>query len=78
MQDFDLARDLTLFARVLRRAEGGRRVVLIFAVSIAVTVANMFGQVRLNEDSSMIFGRSFSSLPFCWRSRSRKPFFRKA
>ena len=24
-QDFNLARDLTLFARVLRRAEGGRR-----------------------------------------------------
>src|SRR5450432_3142082 len=30
MQDFDLARDLMLFARVLRRAEGGRRVTVIF------------------------------------------------
>ena len=45
-RDFNLARDLTLFARVLRRAEGGRRVVAIFVVSIAVTIANMFGQVR--------------------------------
>ena len=39
MQDFDLARDLTLFARVLRRAEGGRRVVVIFVVSIACVSA---------------------------------------
>ena len=45
-QDFNLARDLTLFARVLRRAEGGRWVMAIFLVSTAVTIANMFGQVR--------------------------------
>ena len=37
MQDFDLARDLALFARVLRRAEGGRRVVAIFVASTVVT-----------------------------------------
>ena len=55
MQDFDLARDLTLFARVLRRAEGGRRVMVIFVVSIAVTIANMFGQVRLNEWNGQFF-----------------------
>ena len=46
-QDFDLARDLTLFARV--RAEGGRHVVAIFVASTAVTIANMFGQVELND-----------------------------
>ena len=41
MQDFDLARDLSLFVRVLRRAEGAKRVLAIFVVSIAVTIANM-------------------------------------
>ena len=46
-QDFNLARDLTLFGRV--RAEGGRRVAAIFVASTAVTIANMLGQVRLNE-----------------------------
>ena len=55
MQDFNLARDLTLFARVLRRAEGGRRVMAIFVVSIVVTIANMFGQVRLNEWNGQFF-----------------------
>src|SRR5664279_4684752 len=55
MQDFDLARDLTLFARVLRRAEGGRHVVAIFVASTAVTIANMFGQVRLNEWNGQFF-----------------------
>jgi len=52
-QDFNLARDLALFARV--RAEGGRRVVAIFVVSTAVTIANMFGQVRLNEWNGQFF-----------------------
>ena len=52
-QDFNLARDLTLFARV--RAEGGRRVVAIFVASTAVTIANMFGQVRLNEWNGQFF-----------------------
>jgi len=33
MQDFDLARDLSLFARVLRRAEGGKLVLAIFVTS---------------------------------------------
>ena len=55
MQDFDLARDLSLFARVLRRAEGGQRVVAIFVVSIAVTIANMLGQVRLNKWNGQFF-----------------------
>ena len=52
-QDFNLARDLSVFARV--RAEGGRRVVAIFVVSTAVTIANMFGQVRLNEWNGRFF-----------------------
>ena len=55
MQDFDLARDLILFARMLRRTEGGRRVTAIFIVSIAVTIANMFGQVKLNEWNGQFF-----------------------
>ena len=38
-----------LVRRVLRRAEGGRWVMVIFVVSIVVTIANMFGQVQLNE-----------------------------
>ena len=54
-QDFNLARDLTLFARVLRRAEGGRWVMAIFLVSTAVTVANMFGQVELNDWNGRFF-----------------------
>jgi putative ATP-binding cassette transporter len=52
-QHFNLARDLALFARV--RAEGGRRVVAIFVASTAVTIANMFGQVRLNEWNGQFF-----------------------
>ena len=52
-QDFDLARDLTLFARV--RAEGGRHVVAIFVASTAVTIANMFGQVELNDWNGRFF-----------------------
>jgi putative ATP-binding cassette transporter len=55
MQDFDLARDLSLFARVLRGAEGGRRVAAIFVASIIVTTATMFGQVRLNEWNGQFF-----------------------
>src|SRR5450759_4192233 len=52
-QDLNLARDLALFARV--RAVGGRRVVAIFVASTAVTIANMFGQVRLNEWNGQFF-----------------------
>jgi putative ATP-binding cassette transporter len=48
MRDLNLLRDLALFARVLRKAKGGRRAVTIFVVIIPVTVANMIGQVRLN------------------------------
>lgn len=47
-QDLNLARDLSLFMRVLRRAPGGRIVLAIFIASIVVTIANMLGQVRLN------------------------------
>lgn len=47
-EKFNLLRDLSLFARVLRRAPGGRIVLAIFVASIAVTIANMLGQVRLN------------------------------
>src|SRR5664279_950686 len=54
-QDFNLARDLTLFARVLRRAEGGRWVMAIFVASTAVTIANMFGQVALNDWNGRFF-----------------------
>ncbi|MDI1286231.1 MAG: hypothetical protein PSV46_17735 [Reyranella sp.] len=45
LQDLNLVRDLSLFARVLRRAPGGRRVMAIFVDSIVVTVGNMVGQV---------------------------------
>jgi hypothetical protein len=54
MQDFNLARDLALFARVLRRAEGGRRVIVPFPISVVVTIANMLGQVRLNERNRLL------------------------
>jgi putative ATP-binding cassette transporter len=52
---FNLAGDLALFARVLRRAEGVRRVAAIFILSIVITVANMYGQVRLNEWNGEFF-----------------------
>jgi putative ATP-binding cassette transporter len=54
-QNLDLARDLTLFARVLRRAEGGRWVMAIFVASTAITIANMFGQVELNHWNGRFF-----------------------
>ncbi len=55
MLDFDLAGDLALFARVLRRAEGGKLVLTIFVTSIVVTIANMLAQVRLNEWNGQFF-----------------------
>jgi putative ATP-binding cassette transporter len=55
MRDFNLARDLSLFARVLRRAQGGRLVLAIFVATIVVTIANMLGQVRLNEWNGQFF-----------------------
>lgn len=51
----NLAGDISLFARVLRRADGGRRVAAIFALSIVITIANMYGQVRLNEWNGQFF-----------------------
>src|SRR5665647_3548548 len=54
-QDFDLARDLSLFACVLRRAQGGKLVLAIFVTSIFVTIANMLAQVRLNEWNGQFF-----------------------
>ena len=55
VHDFNLARDLSLFTRVLRQAEGGRRVVVIFIASTVVTIANMFGQVQLNDWNGRFF-----------------------
>ena len=55
MQDMDLARDLALFLRVLWPAEGRQRVVAIFVALVAATIANMFGQVRLNEWNGQFF-----------------------
>ena len=55
MRDFHLSRDLALFARVLRRAPGGRRVMAIFATIIVVTMGNMAGQVWLNEWNGQFF-----------------------
>lgn len=55
MRDFDLTRDLLLFARVLRGAPGGRRVMAIFVASIVVTIGNMVGQVWLNEWNGQFF-----------------------
>lgn len=49
------ARDLSLFARVLRQAEGGRWVIAIFIASTVVTIANMFGQVQLNDWNGRFF-----------------------
>lgn len=55
LRDFDLARDLILFARVLRRAPGGRRVMAIFVTTIVITIGNMMGQVWLNEWNGRFF-----------------------
>lgn len=54
-EKFNLVRDLSLFARVLRRAEGGRLVLAIYVASIAVTIANMLAQVRLNVWNGQFF-----------------------
>ena len=55
LRDFHLARDLALFARVLRRAPGGRRVMAIFVGAIIVTMGNMVGQVWLNNWNGQFF-----------------------
>jgi putative ATP-binding cassette transporter len=55
VHDFNLARDLGLFARVLRQASGGRRVMAIFIASTVVTIANMYGQVQLNDWNGRFF-----------------------
>ena len=55
LRDFNLARDLVLFARVLRRAPGGRRVTAIFLTTIVITIGNMVGQVWLNEWNGRFF-----------------------
>ena len=55
LRDFDLVRDLILFARVLRRAPGGRRVTAIFVATIVITIGNMVGQVWLNEWNGRFF-----------------------
>jgi ABC-type uncharacterized transport system fused permease/ATPase subunit len=53
--NFQLGRDLTLFAHVLWPAEGRRRVVAIFVGLVAAITANMFGQVRLNQWNGHLF-----------------------
>jgi len=53
--EFDMARDLALFRRVLWPAPGRGRVVAIFAAWSVLTVANMAGQVRLNEWNGAFF-----------------------
>ena len=53
--DLDLAGDLKLFARVLWRAKGGRLVLTIFATAVVIMIANMAGQVRLNEWNGQFF-----------------------
>jgi putative ATP-binding cassette transporter len=55
LRDFHLARDVALFARVLRRAPGGRRVMAIFVGAIIVTMGNMVGQVWLNNWNGQFF-----------------------
>ncbi len=55
LRDFDLARDLVLFARVLRHAPGGRRVMAIFVTTIVITIGNMVGQVWLNDWNGQFF-----------------------
>jgi vitamin B12/bleomycin/antimicrobial peptide transport system ATP-binding/permease protein len=54
-QNLNIVRDLTLFVRVLRQAEGGRWVMAIFLASTVVTIANMFGQVELNDWNGRFF-----------------------
>jgi len=55
IRDFDLARDLALIARVLRPAQGAKRVLAIFVTSIFVTIGSMIGQVRLNKWNGQFF-----------------------
>lgn len=55
LREFDLARDLVLFGRVLRRAPGGRRVTAIFVATTVITIGNMVGQVWLNEWNGRFF-----------------------
>jgi vitamin B12/bleomycin/antimicrobial peptide transport system ATP-binding/permease protein len=55
LRDFHLVRDLALFARVLRRAPGGRRVMAIFVATIVITIGNMVGQVWLNDWNGQFF-----------------------
>jgi putative ATP-binding cassette transporter len=54
-RNLNIVRDLTLFVRVLRQAEGGRWVMAIFLASTVVTIANMFGQVELNDWNGRFF-----------------------
>ncbi|MBM3527433.1 MAG: ABC transporter ATP-binding protein/permease [Alphaproteobacteria bacterium] len=53
--DFDIARDVALFRRTLWRAPGCGHVTAIFLVWSVLTIANMFGQVRLNEWNGAFF-----------------------
>ena len=48
-ENYDIGRDLSLFARVLRPVEGGRIVVILSIAWTLITVVSMFGQVRFNK-----------------------------
>jgi putative ATP-binding cassette transporter len=52
---FDVMRDVALFRRVLWPAPGRRLAALIFAAWTVLTIANMIGQVRLNEWNGAFF-----------------------
>ncbi len=53
--DFDIVRDFSLVRRALWPAPGRARVVIIFLAWSALAVANMAGQVRLNEWNGAFF-----------------------
>jgi len=64
VQDFDLAHDLTLLARVLRPEKGAKLSLAIFAGTTLVTIGTMIGQVRLNKWNGDFFDAiSRKSLP---------------
>jgi putative ATP-binding cassette transporter len=54
-QGFNVIRDLSLFGRVLWPATGRGRVIAIFLFWTILTIANMVGQVRLNEWNGAFF-----------------------
>src|SRR4051812_32415197 len=47
--EFNVARDLALFARALRHVKGSRIVLVLFSAWVLATIASMVGQVRFNK-----------------------------